>query len=100
MASSRTGSARPPAAGQADAAERVDGLIEAGLTEGQIREDVGVDLRNLLRNAVAANGGTEVTAAVDRLRGKIDERRREGSISPEYARRLDAAAAELVAGQT
>ncbi|MGV9764213.1 serine/threonine-protein kinase [Micromonospora tulbaghiae] len=95
-----TGGARPPAAGQADAAERVDGLIEAGLTEGQIREDVGVDLRNLLRNAVAANGESEVTAAVDRLRGKIDERRREGSISPGYARRLDAAAAELVAGQT
>ncbi|MFJ6955635.1 serine/threonine protein kinase, partial [Micromonospora aurantiaca] len=95
-----TGGVRPPAAGQADAAERVDGLIEAGLTEGQIREDVGVDLRNLLRNAVAANGEGEVTAAVDRLRGKIDERRREGSISPGYARRLDAAAAELVAGQT
>ncbi|MEU1810105.1 protein kinase domain-containing protein [Micromonospora aurantiaca (nom. illeg.)] len=95
-----TGGVRPPAAGQADAAERVDGLIEAGLTEGQIREDVGVDLRNLLRNAVAANGESEVTAAVDRLRGKIDERRREGSISPGYARRLDAAAAELVAGQT
>ncbi|MCZ7427513.1 protein kinase [Micromonospora sp. WMMA1949] len=95
-----TGGARPPGAGQADAAERVDGLIEDGLTEGQIREDVGVDLRNLLRNAVAASGEGEVTAAVDRLRGKIDERRREGSISPGYARRLDAAAAELVAGQT
>ncbi|MFC0096588.1 serine/threonine-protein kinase [Micromonospora marina] len=95
-----TGGARPPAAGQADAAERVDGLIDAGLTEGQIREDVGVDLRNLLRNAVAATGEDEVTAAVDRLRGKIDERRREGSISPGYARQLDAAAAELVAGQT
>ncbi|WP_431945829.1 serine/threonine-protein kinase [Micromonospora marina] len=95
-----TGGARPPAAGQADAAERVDGLIDAGLTEGQIREDVGVDLRNLLRNAVAATGEGEVTAAVDRLRGKIDERRREGSISPGYARELDAAAAELVAGQT
>ncbi|MFD6264055.1 serine/threonine-protein kinase [Micromonospora chalcea] len=95
-----TGGNRPPATGQADAAERVDGLIEAGLAEGQIREDVGVDLRNLLRNAVAASGEGEVTAAVDRLRGKIDERRREGSITPGYARRLDAAAAELVAGQT
>ncbi|MBQ1046421.1 MULTISPECIES: serine/threonine-protein kinase [unclassified Micromonospora] len=91
---------RPPATGQADAAERVDGLIEAGLAEGQIREDVGVDLRNLLRNAVAASGEGEVTTAVDRLRAKIDERRREGSITPGYARRLDAAAAELVAGQT
>ncbi|MEV4692047.1 serine/threonine-protein kinase [Micromonospora echinospora] len=95
-----TGGNRPPATGRADPAERVDGLIEAGLTEGQIREDVGVDLRNLLRNAVAASGEGEVTAAVDRLRDKIDERRREGSITPGYARRLDAAAAELVAGQT
>ncbi|MFI7213917.1 serine/threonine-protein kinase [Micromonospora maritima] len=83
----------------ADAAERVDGLIAAGLAEGQIRGDVGVDLRNLLRNAVAADEG-EVTAAVDRLRGKIAERRREGSISPGYARQLDAAAARLLTGPT
>ncbi|PGH42576.1 serine/threonine protein kinase [Micromonospora sp. WMMA1996] len=83
----------------ADAAERVDGLIAAGLAEGQIRDDVGVDLRNLLRNAIAADEG-EVTAAVDRLRGKIAERRREGSISPGYARQLDAAAARLLAGPT
>ncbi|MFI2709656.1 protein kinase [Micromonospora sp. NPDC018662] len=84
----------------ADPAERVDGLIEAGLTDGQIRSDVGVDLRNLLRNAVAASGADEVTAAVERLRGKIAERRREGSISPGYARLLDAAAAALVVGRT
>ncbi|MEV0000701.1 serine/threonine-protein kinase [Micromonospora sp. NPDC050980] len=83
-----------------DPAERVDGLIEAGLADGQIREDVGVDLRNLLRNAVAASGEGAVTAAVERLRGKIVERRREGSITPGYARQLDAAAAELVAGRT
>ncbi|SBT64613.1 Serine/threonine protein kinase [Micromonospora sediminicola] len=88
-----------PAADPADAAERVDGLIAAGLAEGQIRDDVGVDLRNLLRNAIAADEG-EVTAAVDRLRGKIAERRREGSISPGYARQLDAAAARLLAGPT
>ncbi|MFI5832591.1 protein kinase [Micromonospora sp. NPDC051300] len=84
----------------ADAAERVDGLIAAGLAEGAIREDVGVDLRNLLRNAVAAPDEGAVTVAVDRLRGKIVERRREGSITPGYARQLDAAAAALVAGQT
>ncbi|MGC4897508.1 serine/threonine-protein kinase [Micromonospora sp. DT31] len=91
-----TAGPRPPD-GRADPAERMDGLIEAGMTDGQIRGDVGVDLRNLLRNAVAATGGSETTAAVDRLRGKIDERRREGSISPGYARQLDAAAAELAA---
>ncbi|PSK62082.1 hypothetical protein B0E53_06007 [Micromonospora sp. MH33] len=78
----------------------MEGLIEAGLAAGQIRGDVGVDLRNLLRNATAATGDGALTAAVDRLRGKIADRRREGSISPEYARQLDAAAADLATGRT
>ncbi|WBB74707.1 serine/threonine-protein kinase [Micromonospora sp. WMMD1128] len=95
-----TGGPTAPAGDPVDPAERVDGLIEAGLTDGEIRSDVGVDLRNLLRNAVAASDEGEVTAAVERLRGKIAERRREGSISPGYARQLDAAAASLVAERT
>ncbi|MFG3302787.1 protein kinase [Micromonospora chersina] len=95
------GAAPTPAGGSLDeAAHRVEGLIEAGLAAGQIRGDVGVDLRNLLRNATAATGDGALTAAVDRLRGKIADRRREGSISPEYARQLDAAAAELATGRT
>ncbi|MFE9205781.1 protein kinase [Micromonospora sp. NPDC007230] len=89
----------PPAGSLVDVAGRVDGLIEAGLVAGQIRDDVGVDLRNLLRNATAASGEGALTAAVDRLRAKIGERQREGSISPGYARQLDAAAAELVAAR-
>ncbi|MFI2646289.1 protein kinase [Micromonospora fulviviridis] len=95
------GAPTPPAGGSLDeAAHRVEGLIEAGLAAGQIRGDVGVDLRNLLRNATAATGDGALTAAVDRLRGKIADRRREGSISPEYARQLDAAAADLATGRT
>ncbi|MGY0007138.1 serine/threonine-protein kinase [Micromonospora sp. I033] len=97
-----TGGAPTPAAGGdlVEAANRVEGLIEAGLAAGQIRGDVGVDLRNLLRNATAATGDGALTAAVDRLRGKIADRQREGSISPGYARRLDAAAADLATGRT
>ncbi|MDG4804933.1 serine/threonine protein kinase [Micromonospora sp. WMMD980] len=95
-----TAAPTPPSVDAADPAERVDGLIAAGLADGQIREDVGVDLRNLLRNAVAASDEGAVTTAVERLRGKIVERRREGSITPGYARQLDAAAAALVAGRT
>ncbi|GGR86099.1 hypothetical protein GCM10010169_33010 [Micromonospora fulviviridis] len=95
------GAPTAPAGGSLDeAAHRVEGLIEAGLAAGQIRGDVGVDLRNLLRNATAATGDGALTAAVDRLRGKIAERRREGSISAEYARQLDAAAADLATGRT
>ncbi|MFD2767281.1 serine/threonine-protein kinase [Micromonospora eburnea] len=89
----------PTAGGLIEAANRMDGLIEAGLAAGQIRHDVGVDLRNLLRNAIAATGDGALTTAVDRLRTKIGERQREGSISPGYAERLDAAAAQLVAAQ-
>ncbi|MFU8872052.1 serine/threonine-protein kinase [Micromonospora sp. SL4-19] len=85
----------PPGGGLVEAASRVDGLIEAGLAAGQIRDDVGVDLRNLLRTATAATGEDALTTAVDGLRTKIGERQREGSISPAYAKQLDAAAAQL-----
>ncbi|MFG2058330.1 protein kinase [Micromonospora sp. NPDC048930] len=92
--------APPPGASLVEAANRVEGLIEDGLAAGQIREDVGVDLRNLLRNATAASEAGDLAAAVDRLRDKIADRRREGSISLEYARQLDAAAADLAAART
>ncbi|MEU3454468.1 serine/threonine-protein kinase [Micromonospora sp. NPDC006766] len=90
----------PPGGGLLDAADRMDRLIEAGLAAGQIRDDVGVDLRNLLRNAAAATGEGALTSAVERLRAKIGERQREGSISPAYATRLDAAAAQLAAARS
>ncbi|MET7967769.1 serine/threonine-protein kinase [Micromonospora sp. NPDC005305] len=91
----------PPAGGDVvEAAHRVEGLIEAGLAAGQIRDDVGVDLRNLLRKATATTGEGALAGAVDQLRDKIADRRREGSISPGYARQLDAAAADLAAGRT
>ncbi|RZU77930.1 hypothetical protein EV384_6674 [Micromonospora kangleipakensis] len=52
------------------------------------------------RNASTATAGDELTTEVDRLRAKIGERRREGSIDPGYARQLDAAAAGLAAART
>lgn len=90
----------PPGISLIEAGNRVEALIEAGLAAGRIRDDVGVDLRNLLHNATAASGAGDLAAAVDRLRGKIAERQREGSISPEYARQLDAAAADLAGART
>ncbi|MCW3844468.1 serine/threonine protein kinase [Micromonospora yasonensis] len=90
-----SGPPAPPGVNLIEAANRVADLIDAGLVAGQIREDVGVDLRNLLHNATAAAEADDLAAAVDQLRRKVAERWREGSISPEYARRLDAAVAEL-----
>ncbi|WP_433126965.1 serine/threonine-protein kinase [Micromonospora sp. CA-240977] len=80
-----------------EAANRVDGLIEAGLSAGEIRGDVGLDLRNELRNLTAAvtSGRDELAPPVARLREKVAVRLGEGGISPAYATQLDAAIAEL-----
>ncbi|RLP88066.1 serine/threonine-protein kinase [Micromonospora sp. CV4] len=84
-----------------EAANRVDGLIGAGLTAGEIRADVGLDLRNELRNLTAAvgSGRNELGPPVARLREKVTVRLGEGGISPAYAERLDAAIAELGAAR-
>ncbi|MEU8255294.1 protein kinase [Micromonospora inaquosa] len=80
-----------------EAANRVDGLIGAGVSAGEIREDVGLDLRNELRNLTAAvsSGREKLAPPVARLRAKVTVRLGEGGISPAYASRLDTAIAEL-----
>ncbi|MEU4334582.1 protein kinase [Micromonospora lupini] len=84
-----------------EAANRVDGLIGAGLRDGEIRDDVALDLRNELRNLLAAvgSGRDELAPPVARLREKVAVRLGEGAISPAYAQRLDAAIAELGAAR-
>ncbi|MDG4783585.1 protein kinase [Micromonospora sp. WMMD961] len=84
-----------------EAASRVDGLISAGLGAGEIRDDVGLDLRNELRNLTAAvsSGRDELAPPVARLREKVAVRLGEGGISPGYASRLDAAIVELGAAR-
>ncbi|MEU8083633.1 serine/threonine-protein kinase [Micromonospora sp. NPDC049101] len=79
------------------AANRVDELISAGLSAGEIRDDVGLDLRNELRNLTArvSSGRDELAPPVARLRQKVAVRLGEGGISPAYASQLDAAIAEL-----
>lgn len=82
-------------------ANRLDGLIGAGLDGGEIRADVGLDLRNELRNLTAAvgSGPADLTGPVARLREKVATRVREGGITPGYARRLDSAIADLAAAR-
>ncbi|WP_309244358.1 serine/threonine-protein kinase [Micromonospora parastrephiae] len=107
------GSSKPPAASPStppgtrsttsdpgtlvEAANRVDRLIGDGLNAGEIRSDVGLDLRNELRNLTAAvgSGRNELAPPVARLREKVAVRLGEGGISPAYAQRLDVAIAEL-----
>ncbi|WP_442932632.1 protein kinase domain-containing protein [Micromonospora sp. NBC_00821] len=80
-----------------EVANRVDRLIGAGLSAGEIRDDVALDLRNELRNLTVAvsSGREELAPPVARLRAKVAVRLGEGGISPAYASRLDAAIAEL-----
>ncbi|MEU8155799.1 protein kinase [Micromonospora sp. NPDC048986] len=80
-----------------EVANRVDGLIGAGLSVGEIRDDVALDLRNELRNlrVAVSSGREELAPPVARLRAKVAVRLGEGGISPAYASQLDAAIAEL-----
>ncbi|MET7666964.1 protein kinase domain-containing protein [Micromonospora luteifusca] len=84
-----------------EAASRVDKLIGAGLSAGEIRSDVGLDLRNELRNLTTAvsSGRDELAPPVARLRQKVAVRLGEGGISPAYAEQLDAAIANLGAAR-
>ncbi|MGK5674926.1 serine/threonine-protein kinase, partial [Micromonospora sp. URMC 106] len=85
-----------------EAANRLDGLIGAGLDDGGIRPDVGQDFRNELRNLTdaARAGAGDLSERVARLREKVAIRRGEGAITESYARRLDSAITALGAGQT
>ncbi|MGC5659461.1 serine/threonine-protein kinase [Micromonospora sp. WMMD723] len=99
---------RPPATtpdggqgggGLAEAADRVRRLIDDGVRTGEVREDVGLDLRNVLANLTrsAAEGRSDVPAQVTALREKVTRRIDEGGITPAYGRQLDAAVRELAA---
>ncbi|WP_229403031.1 serine/threonine-protein kinase [Micromonospora okii] len=98
---SAAGTTAPPTPGGnlTEAADRVDALIGAGVADGGIRPDVGTDLRNLLGHVTAASGRGDLTVAVRRARDKVADRRREGSITPAYAGRLDAAFQQLAAAR-
>ncbi|MFF4877837.1 protein kinase [Micromonospora sp. NPDC000668] len=100
-ARSSTGSPTSEPGTLVEAASRLNGLIGAGLDAGEIRPDVGLDLRNELRNLTAAvgSGRDELAPPVARLREKVAVRLGEGGISPAYAERLDAAIAELGAAR-
>ncbi|MFJ8685009.1 serine/threonine-protein kinase [Micromonospora wenchangensis] len=99
---------RPPATtpdggqgggGLAEAADRMRRLIDDGVRTGEVREDVGLDLRNVLANLTrsAAEGRSDVPAQVTALREKVTRRIDEGGITPAYGRQLDAAVRDLAA---
>ncbi|WP_341717435.1 protein kinase [Micromonospora sp. FIMYZ51] len=85
-----------------EAANRLETVISSGLADGGIREDVGLDLRNELRNLTRAvtGGEGELGPGVARLREKVSTRLGEQALSPAYAQELDAAIAALGAAQT
>ncbi|QDY10381.1 serine/threonine protein kinase [Micromonospora sp. HM134] len=100
--------ARPPATtpdggqgggGLTEAADRMRRLIDDGVRTGEVREDVGLDLRNVLANLTrsAAEGRSDVPAQVAALREKVTRRIDEGGITPAYGRQLDAAVRDLAA---
>ena len=63
-------------------------LIDQAEAEGGIRQDVALDLRQVVRNTAGVSG-------VDNVRRKIADREREGLLSAQMAERLRAAAQVL-----
>ncbi|RKR88197.1 serine/threonine protein kinase [Micromonospora pisi] len=82
-----------------EAVAELDRLIGNGLAAGAIRGDVGVDLRNQLRNLQMSmiSGPVDLVGPVDLLRQAVATRVHEGGISRDYARQLDAVLAQLTA---
>lgn len=85
------------AGGLTEAAERLRRLIDDGVSSGDVRADVGTDLRNVLGNLTraAADGRSDLAEPVALLREKVTRRVDEGGITPAYARQLDAAIVDL-----
>ncbi|HEY8533490.1 MAG TPA: serine/threonine-protein kinase [Micromonospora sp.] len=79
-----------------DPFDRVYDLVAAGITDGGIRQDVGMDLSNLLRDLRNRRpSDAELAHSAALLREKVAVRAGEGAISDTYARELDAALARL-----
>ncbi|SCG33894.1 serine/threonine-protein kinase [Micromonospora halophytica] len=89
------------AGGLTEAAERLRTLIDDGVRNGDIRGDVGVDLRNVLANLTreAADGRSDLAEPVAQFREKVTRRVQEGAITPAFARHLDAAIVGLDTSQ-
>ncbi|MEH0846213.1 serine/threonine protein kinase, partial [Micromonospora sp. CPCC 205711] len=89
------------AGGLTEAAGRLRQLIDDGVRTGDIRDDVGLDLRNVLGNLTreVADGDSDLATPVALLREKVVRRVDEGGIDPGYARTLDAAIVQLGATQ-
>ncbi|WP_036372977.1 serine/threonine-protein kinase [Micromonospora sp. ATCC 39149] len=94
-----TTSPAPSGGNVTEVANQIGQLIDTGVADGGIREDVGTDVRNLLGHAVQANSPSDLAAAVQRARDKVADRQREGSITPTYARQLDTAFQQLGAAR-
>ncbi|WFE62106.1 serine/threonine-protein kinase [Micromonospora sp. WMMD714] len=90
------------AGGLTEAADRMRRLVDDGVRTGEIREDVGIDLRNVLANLTraAAAGSPDVPAQAVALREKVTRRVDEGGITATYGRQLESAARDLAATTT
>jgi serine/threonine-protein kinase len=76
-----------PVLGLAEAVDSVISAVQAGQVAGEIREDVAVDLINLLRQ-LDATPPQDVSHRVDELRRKISDRVGEGGLTKTYADEL------------
>jgi serine/threonine-protein kinase len=85
--SSPSSATAEPAGGLDDAVDSVISVVKAGQAVGQIRDDVAVDLINLLRELDDASP-EDVSRRVAELQQKIRDRLDEGALARTYADEL------------
>jgi serine/threonine-protein kinase len=78
----------------ADAVSRMQSAVEDGAADGEIRDDVALDLLNLIR-PLALTDGRDVATQVALLRLKITQRLGEGGLQPARAEVLRARLTDL-----
>ncbi len=76
-----------PATVTVDRFAQFESVLDAGLANGEIRDDVATDMRNLLNN-IDRSDAQSANQQLAALQRKIDDRQREGGLSAAAAERL------------
>ncbi|MET8157872.1 serine/threonine-protein kinase [Sphaerisporangium sp. NPDC005289] len=80
-------SARPAAPTLTQAVGRFDATLEAGEYLGAIRSDVALDLRQVVHNLLKSPD--DPVRGLTKVREKLDDREREGGLTPDVRKELD-----------
>jgi serine/threonine-protein kinase len=94
----RTSPGRPPPADPAEVLSRAQRTVDQGVAAGEVRSDVGLDLKNVLGNLrrdLQQNPSVDLRARLAEIHTKIDTRLSENALTASRAERLHAVLNEI-----